>query len=62
MMTDTKMKSTHGAMKALMAMLATMGLLLGRMIFQNTMLRVAPSKMAASSSDLGMVSKKPLAM
>ena len=62
MMTDTKMKSTHGAMKALMAMLATMGLLLGRMIFQNTTLRVAPSRMAASSSDLGMVSKKPLAM
>ena len=62
MMTETKIKSTHGAMKALIAVLATMGLALGRMIFQKIVCRVAPSSVAASSSERGSVSKKPLAI
>ena len=44
-------------MKALMAVVAMTGLAFGRMIFQNTVLLDAPSRIAASSSDLGMVSK-----
>ena len=54
------MKSTHGAMNEVIAVLITMGRDVGRMIFQNTPLRVAPSSMAASSSERGIVSKNPL--
>ena len=39
----------------------TMGLLRGMVIFQKIWDLVAPSMKAASSSDLGTVSKKPLA-
>ena len=45
-----------------MAVFTTMGFELGRMIFQKIVCLLAPSRVAASSSDLGIVSKKPLAM
>ena len=56
-MTETKMKSTQGAMKALMAVFTTIGLEFGKMIFQKMVCLLAPSRVAASSSDLGIVHK-----
>ena len=62
MMTEAKMKSTHGAKNDVRAVYITIGLEIGKVILQKIWLRVAPSMVAASSIAFGMVSKKPFAM
>jgi hypothetical protein len=61
-MTFAKMKSTQGAMKEVRIVYIMIGLDKGSVILVKTCQCVQPSIMAASSIEMGIVSKKPLAI
>ena len=56
------MKSPHGAINAIIIVKMIIGFAIGIIILKNTLLLETPSILAASSSDLGIVSKNPFAI
>ena len=56
------MKSPHGAINAIIIVKMIIGFAIGIIILKNTLLLETPSILAASLSDLGIVSKNPFAI
>lgn len=61
-MSEAYMKSPHGAINAIIIVKMIIGFAIGIIILKNTLLLETPSILAASSSDLGIVSNNPFAI